>query len=80
MKWKIFHTERVKAFAKQKFIGDRLSSDKIRNGLNYLSNDCVYLSITGSVTRLDDLLHFWQLFKAYCNNYFGQIVHVSSYF
>ena len=30
-----------------------------------------------SVARLGDLLHFWQLFKAYCNNYSAQIVHIS---
>ena len=26
-----------------------------------------------SVTRLGDLLHFGQLFKAYCNNYFAKM-------
>ena len=29
-----------------------------------------------SVTRLGDLLHFWQLFKAGGNNYFAQISHI----
>ena len=30
----------------------------------------------GSVTRLGDLLHFRQLFKACGNNYFAQIAHI----
>ena len=30
----------------------------------------------GSVTRLGDLLHFGQFFKACANNYFGQIAHI----
>ena len=30
----------------------------------------------GSVTRLGDLLHFGQLFKACGNNYFTQIAHI----
>ena len=29
-----------------------------------------------SVTRLKDLLHFGQLFKACGNNYFAQIAHI----
>ena len=29
-----------------------------------------------SVTRLDNLLHFGQLFKACGNNYFAQIAHI----
>ena len=29
-----------------------------------------------SVTRLGDLLHFWQLFKAFGNSYFAQNVHI----
>ena len=29
-----------------------------------------------SVTRLVDLLYFWQLFKAFDNNYFTQIAHI----
>ena len=32
--------------------------------------------LTSSVTRLGDLLHFGQLFKAYGNNYFAQIAHI----
>ena len=28
------------------------------------------------MTRLGDLLHFWQLFKACDNNYFAQITHI----
>ena len=34
------------------------------------------LYIGDSVTRLGDLLHFGQLFKACGNNYFGQIAHI----
>ena len=29
-----------------------------------------------SLTRLGDLLHFGQLFKAFGNNYFAQITHI----
>ena len=29
-----------------------------------------------SVTKLGDLLHFGQLFKAFGNNYFAQIAHI----
>ena len=32
--------------------------------------------VNTSVTRLDDLLHFGQLFKACGNNYFSQIAHI----
>ena len=32
--------------------------------------------LTDSVTRLGDLLHFGQLFKACGNNYFAQIDHI----
>ena len=35
-------------------------------------NECWPSSVTG----LDDLLHFGQLFKAYENNYFAQIDHI----
>ena len=41
---------------------------------------CTYVIVmdTGlSVTRLGDLLHFEQLFKACGNNYFTQIAHIS---
>ena len=33
-----------------------------------------------SVTRLGDLLHFGQLFKAFNNNYFAQIAHIFKQF
>ena len=33
--------------------------------------------VGSSVTRLGDLLHFEQLFKACGNNYFTQIAHIS---
>ena len=32
--------------------------------------------VAGSVTRLGDLLHFGQLFKASVNNYFAQIAYI----
>ena len=32
--------------------------------------------VGASVTRLDDLFHFGQLFKACGNNYFAQIAHI----
>ena len=40
--------------------------------MSVLTKGCV----VGSVTRLGDLLHFGQLFKAYGNNYFAQIAHI----
>ena len=33
-----------------------------------------------SVTRLGDLLHLGQLFKAFGNNYFAQIAHILGHF
>ena len=41
--------------------------------------DSYFLSCT-SVTRLGDLLHFGQLFKACGNNYFGQIAQICKQF
>ena len=38
----------------------------------------VVKTIESSVTRLGDLLHFGQLFKACGNNYFAQIAHILS--
>ena len=35
---------------------------------------------TTSVTRLGNLLHVGQLFKAFGNNYFAQIVHIIRHF
>ena len=34
------------------------------------------MCLGASVTRLGNLLHFGQLFKAYGNNYFAQIAHI----
>ena len=38
----------------------------------FISYECTY----SSVTRMGDLLHFGQLFKAFGNNYFAQITHI----
>ena len=38
------------------------------------------LQITGSVTRLGDLLHFGHFFKAGDKNYFAQIPHIFCHF
>ena len=35
-----------------------------------------YISHIDSVTKLGDLLDFGQLFKAFGNNYFAQILHI----
>ena len=49
---------------------------------HFLRMGLVHLSIgeklaqTASVTRLGDLLHYGQLFKASGNNYFAQIAHI----
>ena len=40
----------------------------------------VKVSIRTSVTRLGDILHFGQLFKACGNNYFAQIAHILAIF
>ena len=55
---------------------EMVPSDRIK--IVYTSNNTkIYIRypIT-SVTRLGDLLHFGQLFKACGNNYFAQIVHI----
>ena len=35
------------------------------------------ISVTNSVTRLGDLSHFKQLFKACTNNFFAQMTHIN---
>ena len=42
----------------------------------YLSEDVQWVTLAVSVTRLDNLLHFGQLFKACGDNYFAQITHI----
>ena len=39
-------------------------------------NSILLIGLAVSVTRLDDLLHFGQLFKACGNNYLTQISHI----
>ena len=48
--------------------------------LDLIFQEAILLSIPISVTRLGNLLHFGQLFKAYGNNYFVQIAHISRQF
>ena len=43
------------------------------NASNCYSKICLWHWLQSSVTRLDDLLHFGQLFKACNNNYIAQI-------
>ena len=42
----------------------------------YLSEDVQWVTLAVSVTRLGNLLHFGQLFKACGDNYFAQMAHI----
>ena len=60
------------------YLGLRLDLDPDQGHLLhklFLQNLMILWEV-GSVTRLGDLLHFGQLFKACGNNYFTQIAHI----
>ena len=83
-----FHHERL--VPKKGFLGTFEQYAKLfRNGRNPMGDYWYHLKVgklvlyekaTTSVTRLGDLLHFGQLFKACCNHYFAKIAPISSRF
>ena len=61
-------------------IGSKFNGAFTSKNQSHINLHGLFSLARSSVTRLGDLLHFEQLFKACGNNYFAQIAHICSEF